>query len=208
MAKWMEYPIGDKAVPIDLTINNTAGGDPGEIASIQIRRVSDDYYLDFYDQTFKLSGHIQISETVPPKGSSGRYLYTWDSSIAITQPTTVLVEYLASGPDTFGIDNDTIVFTNSATILERISKSPCGSVGQGSGGCRFLYTVTNQDKVTPIADVNVYVTTDVAGNTIVAGPILTNASGQVLFYLNSGVQYYLWRSKSGYVFTNPDLQKF
>jgi len=208
MAKWMEYPIGYKAVPIDLTVNNSSGGESGNVAVIRIRRVSDSFYLDFADQIFKLSGWIRQTETLTSKGGAGRYGYLWDTSTAIKQPTTVLVEFEATGPGVLGVDNDTITFSNSATILERISKTPVGSVGQGAGSCRFLYSVTRKDGLTPLTDVVVYASTDNGGNSIVAGPILTNASGQVLFYLDAGVQYYLWRTKSGYLFSNPDPQKF
>lgn len=72
----------------------------------------------------------------------------------------------------------------------------------GSGAITFVYTVTSSVDASPIANVHVWVTSDVAGNTII-GSGYTDASGEVTFYLDADT-YYFWRAKAGYSFVNPD----
>lgn len=74
----------------------------------------------------------------------------------------------------------------------------------GAGAITFTYTVTSTVGSTPIADVTVWVTTDAAGATIVASGT-TDASGEVVFYLDADT-YYIWSQKAGYDFTNPDTE--
>jgi hypothetical protein len=51
----------------------------------------------------------------------------------------------------------------------------------------------------------VWATTDAAGvNTVGYG--VSNAAGQVPFWLTPGVTYYIWREKAGYAFANPDTE--
>jgi len=203
----MEYPVGAKTVAIELVVN-----DPDYAASIgdtlfRVRRVTDNFYLDFADNKFKASNHTR-KETALVQSGPGRFRFTWDSSLAIQAPITVVIEYDSNGPDVFGVDNDFIAFTNSASILEKIAKTPLASVGDGEGSCKFTYTLTEANSTRPIVDASVYVTSDVTGSNIIAGPKLTDGSGKVFFYLNSGVPNYFWRSKGGYRFSNPDLKNF
>lgn len=74
----------------------------------------------------------------------------------------------------------------------------------GSGSITFTYTLTSTVDSSPIADAAVWVTTDEAGTAIVASGI-TNASGEVVFYLDADT-YYIWRQKVGWNFTNPDTE--
>lgn len=74
----------------------------------------------------------------------------------------------------------------------------------GTGATTWTYTVTDADSGLPIADVDVWVTTDEAGNNVVASG-RSNANGMVTFYLDNGTVY-VWRQKSGYNFTNPDTE--
>ncbi len=75
----------------------------------------------------------------------------------------------------------------------------------GAGSITFTYTVTDADSGDPIADVDVWVTTDAAGANVVAGTLQTNAVGVVVFMLDPG-NYYIWRQRSGYNFSDPDLE--
>jgi len=75
--------------------------------------------------------------------------------------------------------------------------------GLGTGATAKTYTLT--DGSDPIENATVWVSTDAAGSNIVANGI-TNTSGEVTFYLDSGTTYYIWRQKSGYTFTNPDTE--
>ena len=79
-----------------------------------------------------------------------------------------------------------------------------GVITPPAGPITFTYTVTSSTTGLPIADVKVWVTTDIAGTNSI-GEGWTNASGVVVFTLEAAT-YYLWRQKSGYQFTNPDLE--
>lgn len=208
MSFWSEQPVGATKVPIELTLNDNDGGVTGESPYVSIRRATDDAYLDFADNTFKSSGFTQKTQTLTGRGD-GRYSYQWNSSLSIKTPTTVVIEYNNNGGSTTvpGIDNDVITFTNSAVILQNIAKSPLASVGDGPGGCKFIYTLSVAGSSTAIQEAIIYVTSDVGGSNIIAGPKLTDENGQVIFYLNPGT-YYFWRNKGGYTFLNPDIESF
>jgi len=71
--------------------------------------------------------------------------------------------------------------------------------GPGALSC----TWTQKDSEgNPMDNVQVWISTDEAGTNVIAGTLITNASGQVTFMLDAGT-YYVWRERSGYNFTNP-----
>lgn len=78
------------------------------------------------------------------------------------------------------------------------------------GSIEFTYTVTNSITTLPIADVAVWVTTDIAGNNIIWSGH-TDAFGVArdvdarLPYLPVGTLYF-WRNKAGFSFSNPDTE--
>lgn len=77
--------------------------------------------------------------------------------------------------------------------------SGVGGIGSGALSC----TWTQKDEGgTAMDNVQVWISTDEAGNNVIAGTLLTNASGEVTFMLDAGT-YYVWREKAGYNFTNP-----
>ncbi len=94
---------------------------------------------------------------------------------------------------TEGADGDT---------LETLSDQIDGVATHGAGAITAVYTLYVTDTTTPIVGVDVWITSDVGGATSVAGPLQTNGSGQVTFYLDAGT-YYVWRQKAGYNFDNP-----
>ena len=74
-----------------------------------------------------------------------------------------------------------------------------GVVGSGALSC----TWTQKDEGgTAMDNVQVWISTDEAGNNVVAGTLITNASGEVTFMLDAGT-YYVFRERAGYNFTNP-----
>lgn len=88
-----------------------------------------------------------------------------------------------------------------------------GSVGKilgsylpdaGSGSVNYIYTLTNADTGVAIPGADIRVSTDAAGTTIIASGT-TNTSGQVTFLLDPGT-YYFWRTKTGWTFTDPDVE--
>lgn len=71
----------------------------------------------------------------------------------------------------------------------------------GSGAATISITQKDSDSVA-IPGCDVWVSTDSAGATVVAGTLVTDANGLVTFYLDAGT-YYVWRQLAGYNFTNP-----
>lgn len=74
----------------------------------------------------------------------------------------------------------------------------------GSGAVNFTYTLTSSVDGSPIAQADVWVTTDSDGTNVIARGT-TDDMGQVTFYLDPGT-YYIWRAKSGWIFVNPDTE--
>lgn len=83
---------------------------------------------------------------------------------------------------------------------EALSDANC----MGVGAITFTYTLTSDVDGSPIADADVWVTSDIAGLfTIASGR--TDQFGKVIFYLDAGTVY-VWRQKTGWNFTNPDAE--
>ena len=93
------------------------------------------------------------------------------------------------------VDSDTGAISYGFTVQ---------STGTGAGAITFTYTLTSTVDGSPIADAQIWVTSDYAGNNLLASGI-TDAVGQVIFYLDAGT-IYVWRQKSGWDFTNPDTE--
>ena len=76
-----------------------------------------------------------------------------------------------------------------------------GAVGPGADSVTL--EILEDDNVTPIADADVWVSTDLAGSNVVAGTSQTNSLGKFTFQLTAGLTYYRWAQKDGINFTNP-----
>ncbi len=85
-------------------------------------------------------------------------------------------------------------------LADRLASTPW----TGGGAIQWTYTLTSSVDGLPIADADVWVSTDLAGANIIASG-RTNASGAVTFYLDAGTVY-VWRQKSGFDFVNPDTE--
>ena len=96
-----------------------------------------------------------------------------------------------------GADSDT---------LETLSDQIDVAAPSGTGFVSWTYTVTDSVSGNPIDGVAVWVSSDLAGGTVIAGPLTTDAFGIVTFTLNVGTVF-LWRTHPGYNFTNPDQEK-
>lgn len=71
-----------------------------------------------------------------------------------------------------------------------------GLAGPGADSC----TITIEtDGAVPVGDCDVWLTSDLAGDVVVAGSLRTNAAGEATFLLDAGVTYYLWAEKSGVI---------
>lgn len=82
-----------------------------------------------------------------------------------------------------------------------LSLAPTGGGGGGGpiGAGADLMTVVIQHPTTntPIADADVWLSSDPSGVTVVAGTLQTNANGEVQFMIDDGATYYLWMQKDG-----------
>ena len=75
----------------------------------------------------------------------------------------------------------------------------------GPGAIVFTYTLTSTVDGTPIDEVDVWVTSDIAGTNVLASG-QTNMAGQVVFMLDAGTHYF-WRQKDGWDFDpQPDVE--
>lgn len=75
----------------------------------------------------------------------------------------------------------------------------------GYGDKTFTYTVTDSVGNAPIQGVYLQVTSDAEGTTVIAVG-MTDANGQFVFHLPAGTVY-IWRSKPGVTFTDPDTEE-
>lgn len=71
-----------------------------------------------------------------------------------------------------------------------------------TAGATTCTVVLRDGSGNPVADADVWVTSDAAGLNVVEGTRQTDSFGRATFYLNAGT-YYRWAQKDGTNFTNP-----
>ena len=74
------------------------------------------------------------------------------------------------------------------SYLDAKVSSVSGASGSGADEC----TITIAEDGVGVPGATVWITTDAAGNTVVAEGKRTNDSGQVTLFLDDGSAYYLW----------------
>ena len=93
-------------------------------------------------------------------------------------------------------------YSSQADSQENISDK-INALGGGAGAITWPHTVTDEITGNPIADCDVWVSTDAAGSNVIAGSLKTDQNGVVTFFLDAGT-IYVWRQKSGQDFVpNP-----
>jgi hypothetical protein len=128
--------------------------------------------------------------------------HTPRSVAGISEPVADSGVYFIADPD----PSASLIFvwdTGAATIGSSETLYAGRGIAVGSGAVTWTYTLTESGG-DPIADAEVWVSTDAAGSYVVASGT-TNASGVATFYLDPG-DYYVWAAKVGYDFTNPDSE--
>lgn len=107
------------------------------------------------------------------------------------------------GPNTDKVltDADLAAFFADSNFvsLKAAADAAASSVGPGSK----LVTIVCEIDGQPIDGVAVRLSTDSAGENIIAGPLYSNAAGEVRFYVESPLTYYVWRQRAPANFTNP-----
>jgi len=73
------------------------------------------------------------------------------------------------------------------------------------GPSEWTYIAYETGGTTPISGVDIKVTSDISGNSVIASGV-TNSSGQVVLSLWPNQTIYVWRIKAGYTFSNPDVE--
>ena len=124
---------------------------------------------------------------------------------ADTQAKVTLVDTVTENTDMRGTDDAATEAKQDIidTIVDAI-KLKTDTLG-GAGAITWTYTITDSGTGLPIADVDVWITSDEAGTNVIATG-KTDADGVATFYLDAGT-IYVWRQKSGYNFTNPDTEE-
>ena len=93
--------------------------------------------------------------------------------------------------------------TTAGTFGRYLDAAISGVGGATGSGADTVTLTLNDGAGTPIADADVWITTDSAGANVVAGTKQTSSSGEVTFQLDAGATYYRWAQKDGINFTNP-----
>ncbi len=102
-------------------------------------------------------------------------------------------------------DNTMAAVVSNSRFLENIMIRTDNALGHGSK--LVTYTVKD-DQGNPLAGVVTFVTSDPLGTVIVAGSKITDSNGVVTFLLDPGVTYFIWNTKLGFNFNNPDIEVF
>ena len=145
--------------------------------------------------------------------AANNYIIRADGSSALTNPDrykyasnevdAALADY--DGPTKAELDSAVTSLKGvDGTDHTNLSDEIATRTTLGAGAITWTYSVTNSVTGLPIADVNVWVTTDVAGSNVIASGN-TNQNGIVTFYLDAGT-IYVWCQKTGYDLTNPDTE--
>lgn len=102
-------------------------------------------------------------------------------------PASVLSRYTALVYQQGGLDS---VITD-----QQVGEGESGGDTLGPGADPVTLTIRDQD-ANPIADADVWVTSDSDGTTVVAAG-QTDSAGEITFMLTDGLTYFLWAQKDG-----------
>ena len=122
-----------------------------------------------------------------------------DASVASRLPTA---SYTApSSVTSLQADVTTIHGRTDVATSTRLASSAYAP-STGSGSSTYVVTIRQPDGLTAIEGCAVWISTDSAGATVVAGTLYTSAAGVATFTIDPGA-YYLWRQLGGWNFSNP-----
>ena len=118
-----------------------------------------------------------------------------------TKVVTVCGDDWVDTPDTTSIYAMIPYGTTCTSCVGSYALTQIADAIAGSGALSCTWT-QKDDGDNPMDNVQVWISTDEAGNNVVAGTLITDASGEVTFMLDAGT-YYVWRERASYNFTNP-----
>ncbi|HQF69966.1 MAG TPA: hypothetical protein PLH39_01665, partial [Promineifilum sp.] len=162
--------------------------------------------------TFGLYLDAQVSAAASPPSAATIADAVWDEALSSHLATGSAGDQLnnaggaAADPWAAALPGTYPANTAGWIIGQRLDARVSAMSGNspGAGAAEFTYTLTEASAGDPIADADVWVTTDSAGAVVVASG-RTDQNGRVTFYLDPGTVY-LWRQKSGWNFANPDAE--
>jgi hypothetical protein len=163
-----------------------------------IEQIRFDVSASISTTTFTLSAYTQVADFVAATFTTAdRALLaaTATEANATTNKNTVLA----------AIPSASTIATQVDTTLSGTHGSGAwtgGGTVVGTGADRCTQTFVNSDTGLPVADADLWITSDAAGDNVVAGTLQSNSSGQATFLLDAGTVYYFWAQKDG---VNPIL---
>jgi len=126
-------------------------------------------------------------------GASGIYALTLTADEMDADVIAIITKTTTADAKT----TPTVIYTSSAQISDLSTL--------GVGAIAWTYTLTEEGTGIPIADADVWATTDPGGANVKASG-QTNQDGQITFFLDSGI-IYIWRAKTGWNFSpQPDVE--
>jgi hypothetical protein len=117
--------------------------------------------------------------------------YTAPDNAGITALATTLTDIQGAG----WVTGDNL--HQLRTDISNVSGGGGGGSAVGTGADLCTITITDSGTNLPIADADVWITSDSAGTAVIAGTLQTNSNGQATFLLDAGTTVYLWMQKDG-----------
>ncbi len=164
------------------------------------------FTLTLYDNT--TGAIINSRKDQDVNNANGGTVTSGNYTVELDANDTAAVGDIAENKDQIRVARLTFTYNDGDSVrtgieeftfkVERLKET----VGTGSGSNDVTLTVADASS-NPVAEATVYVTSDLAGQEIVAGPVITNVSGVTpTLKLNVGT-FYQWATHDGYSFTNP-----
>jgi hypothetical protein len=151
---------------------------------------------------------LALQETVValPAATAG---LVWDEDISLhvaAGSSGAQIQVSASDPPSpADIANAVLaaIVTGAVTVEDVLALLYGAQASGGAGGGALPFVVTINVGGQPADGVEVWISTDLEGDNIVAGTLTTDAFGVANFMLDAGT-YQLWKQKAGVNFTNPE----
>lgn len=160
-----------------------------------------------------INGYVTYSNTAPPTTAAiktalevdgGKLDHLWEMTEDDAGTRRLTTNALEQAPSGTGATAEEVRIEMDANSTQLAAiKAKTDTIG-GAGAVAWNYTVTDANTGLPIDGVEVWITTDLVGTNVIATG-LTNTFGVASFTLDAGT-IYVWCKKSGYDFTNPDVE--